>query len=385
MNKHKAYFFYFLTIIIFIIGCKREHKVVNSIEESQNKIETILSDDIKKVSKMKVSSKKVVLNDNYSVSIPQEYDFEEKIYTVENYLEDFKENALIKLAKANETKNITWLSFYTIFGDRGEIATQDLFIFSTSSASNFTIEDLKNETAYISKIYYEDETSIIFEDDSESYHCFSITYDETRHKNLIYTAEISWSKKYLKKDKLDYLVYLLQVSKKFKNQISIEYQYTNWNDYVANKPKLEIDPFTKMLANFEKEIIYFADNKEIIAPRTDENYGLLSLYRSSKEDEVLIESFIEKKGFYDFSGNLYSFFGNYEYSNYSISQNNSIYIIQKENKYDDEIKFTYSVFAKINYKDKTFYIKPSDEIQKLQIDFYAKMFENFTQKINELK
>lgn len=375
--------FFVKKFLVFIVlsaicfnGCKRIVKTDREEDSSMDDIEEVSKSEYQRIMKLKLPLKTVLINKTYSLTIPENYDFEvEKVTPGEVTLGDIDP---VKVDTNSVTVNLA-----DFFISNEKLHSEQVFIIPSADSKQFSIADLKAGDERIDAVYYEDENSIIYSQGETFFTC-NIQYDEEKKCFLVYRAEISWTQKYPKKQKLELAVHLL---KHAKNLMATNYpavKYDSWNDYAQNMPALKINWVNNMFRKVEKELKYFLDTNDQVSPRTPGNYTFVELFSPSQEtlsdfnksiNQVKTNQVIESD--YGSRGIILNLRSQYSYQ---LKEESGCYVVTNTAKMrDGYAAHTFAtVFCPVIYKGRTFILKTDYELTPSNADFFVKMFSYFS-------
>lgn len=385
MDKHKISILILSLFVSISFSCKRESNNETTENQSvQENSELLSKSDIAKLQAKKYKFKKEQLSDGYTLNIPYDYEFEATEFSEDEFEEYFSETTIESIIQLNKAKKINKIDLNSKLNNYyEEVAEQSVYIFSGINDYVLKISDVKKiYSEEIANIYLEDDSSFIFEDKFESLFLFTINYDAKNKKQLFYSAEISWSKHNLKKDKLAYFYFLIKMSKNFLNPNLQNYDYKNWEDYLANNPAIETSIYTDAFKNIEKEYIFMEAN-ETTSFRVGTNYPLLDLFYATNSDEIIFNDFLYNSYEIDTDAEFSNFLKVDKYSDEIIkfTLENNYYLIERIDKnYDDEIIKKYDIIAEIEKGGKKYFLKNSKSLMANELDFYKKIIAYYSKK-----
>lgn len=380
MNLRSSFFknllLYGLLSVLFLTSCKRVVKTDLDEVSSADDIEEVSKAEYQQMMNIKVPLKTVLVDQRYSITIPENSDFEvSKMSSKEIVLGD------IDLTKIDSSfLNVSLNNFFT----RSEgLYSEEVYIVPGNDPKQFSIDDLKASNERIDAVYYEDENSVIYVQ-GDTFFTYSIHYDDMKKCFLFYKGEISWTQKYPKKQKLALSLLLVKHAKSLTATDYPPVKFTSWNDYLQHMPVLEINWINGMFSKIEKELKFFLEPNEQSSPRTPGNYTFVKLFRPSP-DELL--SFY--KGVDQLKANKISETDYYSRPeilrldsqfSYQLREEMGCYVVIASSKNDDgriSRKET-TVFCPVDYKGKTFILKTDKDLSPSDADFFVKMFSYFS-------
>jgi len=381
INLRSNYFFkkFFIFIVLAALcfyGCKRNEKSDDIGDSTVDDIEEVSKAAYQRIFNLKLPLKTVLIAETYSLTIPQNCDFEvEKVTPEEVVLGN------IDLAKVDTS--FLSVNLDDFFSKNDGLYSEQVYIIPSNDPKRFSIADLKSGNERIDAVYYEDENSIIY-DQGETFFTYNIQYNEAKKCLLFYKAEISWTQKYPKKQKLELSVHLLKHAKSLLTTNYPQAKFDSWNDYVNNMPLLELNWVNNMFTKIEKELKYFLDTNDQVSPRTPGNYTFVELFSPPQEtlsdfyksiNQLKTNQVIES----DYSSREVILNIDSRYS-YQLREEAGCYVVSNSAKMRDGYTahtFT-TVFCPVVYKGRTFILKTDKELTPSHADFFVKMFSYFS-------
>jgi len=375
-NFFKNLLLFGLLSALFLTSCKRVVKTGPDEVSSADDIEEVSKAEYQQMMNLKLPLKTVLIDQRYSITIPENRDFEvSKMSSKEIILGN------IDLTKIDSSfLNVSLNNFFT----RSEgLYSEDVYIVPGNDPKQFSIADLKASDEKIDAVYYEDENSIVYSD-GDTFSTYSIQYDSLKKCFLFYKGEISWTQKYPKKQKLELSLLLVKHAKSLMTANYPSVKFTSWNDYVQHMPVLEINWINGMFSKIEKELKFFLEPNEQSSPRTPGNYTFVKLFRPSPDELV---SFY--KGVDQLKANKISETDYYSRPeilrldsqfSYQLREETGCYVVIASSKNDDgRISHAETtVFCPVDYKGKTFILKTDKDLSPSDADFFVKMFSYFS-------
>ncbi|NTE03539.1 hypothetical protein G6M26_07280 [Agrobacterium tumefaciens] len=375
----KSLFCIFL-LALFFWGCKRVVKKDLDEGAVSDDIEEVSKAEYKRVMNLKLPLKTVLINQTLSLTIPENYTFEASKLAQENNLE----GTMGKIDFAKIDTNSIYVALNNFFISNENLYAEGVYIIPENDPKRYTIADLTTGSDRIDGIYFEDENSIIY-NQSDSFFALNIQYDELNKCFLLYKAEMSWTQKFPKKEKLDLFLHLIKHAKNLTSKNFTAEKFTSWNDYVQSMPVLEIKWVNSMLKKIEKELKFFLATDEDVSPRTPGNYTFLKLYNTSPEKALnfyknidLIKANKVKDTERSFSQEVLSLDNQY---NYKLAEEAGCYVISTTST-GNFPRSEVDVYCPIDYKGKSFILKTDKEITASDADFFVKMFSHFKSNIH---
>lgn len=372
----KKFFIFIVLAASCFCACKRIVKTDVSEDPTVDDIEEVSKTDYQRIMNLKQPLKTVLIDQTYSLTIPESCDFEvEKVTPEEVVLGN------IDLSKIDTS--LLSINLGDIFTKYGGLYSEQVYIIPANDPKRFSIADLKAGDKRIDAVYYEDENSIIY-NDGETFFTYCIQYDEVKKCFLFYKAEISWTQKYPKKQKLELSVHLLKHAKSLMTTNYSPAKFESWSDYVQNMPVLEVNWVNNIFTKIEKELKYFLNKDDQVSPRTPDNYTFVALFSPSPEtlrnfnkgiDQIKTNQVIESE--YGSRDEILNLINQYTYQ---LREEAGCYVVSNSTKMRDGYSahtFT-TVFCPVNYKGRTFILKTDKELTPAHADFFVKMFSHFS-------
>ncbi len=361
---------------ICFCGCKRIIKSDDSEDAPVDDIKEVSKTEYQRVMNLKLPLKTVLIDNRYSLTIPENCDFQtEKVTSEEVVLGN------IEVAKIDTSFLSVNLGDFT--SKTEGLYTEQVFIIPSDDAKRFTIADLKKGNERIDYVYYEDENSIIY-DQGETFFTYNIQYDEVKKCYLFYKAEISWTQKYPKKQKLELSLHLLKHAKNLMATIYPPAKFDSWEDYVVNMPVLEVNWVNHMFTKIEKELKYFLDPDDQVSPRTPGNYTFVELFRPSQETLGKFNKSIDEINKNLISESTYGSYKdilrlNSQYD-YQLREEDGCYVVTNSSKVNAGYSANtfITVLCPVHYKGRTYILKTDKELAPSSTDFFVKMFSYFS-------
>ena len=377
----KQNFCYLLLLSLIFLGCKRVVREDDKGVAGADDIEEVSTAEMKKVMDLKLPLKTVLIDKTYNLTIPESNTFSvSKIEPTPG--EEAEKIGKIDLAKISA--GYFSITFDNIFTRHGELYKEEVLIIPENDSKILTIKDVKNQYERADFVYFEDEKSIVFEQ-SDSFFTIHFDYDEAHKSYIFYRAEMSWSKKFPKKQKLNLFLHLLKQAQNLTNTNYTNAKFTSWEDYVQNSPVIKIDALKDIFKKIEKELKVFLEEGEKVAPRTAGNYEFVQLYRATTGNELAFYKFIDAV-----KANKVSELGDSGYGNeifdvrsnsqYKVRQEEGCYVIDFSAKnYSGQVYSSgVTVVCPIEYKSKSFFIRTMDDLTEADADLFIKMFSYFS-------
>jgi len=380
LNFKNTGFLYLVLLCLFVLSCKRIVKVDREEVAGSDDKEEVSTSKMQEVMALKLPLKTVTIDKRYNLTIPQAATFE---FAKIEPQEDAKIDKIgaIDLTKLPEA--YLYVTLNNTFTLHDELYNEYILIFKENDPKRLTIKDIKENFERMDFVYLEDENSIVFEQ-GDSFFTIHFDYDEANKAYIFYKAEMSWSKKYPNKQKVDLFLHLLKQAKNLTNRNYVNTKFTSWEDYVQNSPIIEIEIAKGMFKKLEKELKIFLANDEKVSPRTPGNYTFVSLYRATKPKELAFYKFIDavksnqvsQLADYDFHQEIYNISDG---NDYSVKEQEGCYLISFSSKrFNGEVyKSGITVICPIDYKNNSFFIQTADEILEADADIFVKMFSYF--------
>lgn len=380
LNFKNTGFLYLVLLCLFVLSCKRIVKVDREEVAGSDDKEEVSTSKMQEIMALKLPLKTVTIDKRYNLTIPQAATFE---FAKIEPQEDAKIDKIgaIDLTKLPEA--YLYVTLNNTFTLHDELYNEYILIFKENDPKRLTIKDVKENFERMDFVYLEDENSIVFEQ-GDSFFTIHFDYDEANKAYIFYKAEMSWSKKYPNKQKVDLFLHLLKQAKNLTNRNYVNTKFTSWEDYVQNSPIIEIEIAKGMFKKLEKELKIFLANDEKVSPRTPGNYTFVSLYRATKPKELAFYKFIDavksnqvsQLADYDFHQEIYNISDG---NDYSVKEQEGCYLISFLSKrFNGEVyKSGITVICPIDYKNNSFFIQTADEILEADADIFVKMFSYF--------
>ncbi|TDG37809.1 hypothetical protein EZJ43_01580 [Pedobacter changchengzhani] len=391
MNSYYYSFFKKSLLLLFLLGfvfsgCKRVVKSDDDEGGAIADVESVSKADYEKVTKLKLPLKTVSIDNTYSLNIPANSNFEVTKYDPKDEFAGMIGNIDLATLKT---------SFYDValsnfFTSKEKLYSEDVFIIPHDDANFLTIDKIKKDGEQIENVYYEDENSIVF-DQSDSFSAYTIHYDELKKCYIIYKAEMSWAKKFPKKEKIDLFMHFVKHGKSLTAKTFPMIKFSSWNEYVQNMPTLEIDYVNAVFGKLEKELKFFLEVDESVSPRTEGNYTFVELFNTSTEEALYFYKNIDiikagKVNDADYvSGKQILSLNSRD--KYNLREDSGSYIVNQRYTTEEgkEKVINLTVFHPIDYKNKTYMLKTDTDLGESDVDFFVKMFgyfaKNYTLKI----
>lgn len=366
------------SVFMLLFGCKRIEK-----EDLQNQLlqetASISKEEIQRILNTKVNLESFQVTDEVKMSLPGHYYFQTAFVEKGEYETELTFGKLDLSVKENYSMVELHNSLFVDYSLYDEL----VYVVKEKNQNLLTIEDVKKDYGS-ENIYFEDKNSFVSSADN-SFSTVHFQYDLKTESYLIYVGNLSWSKKFPLDEKLDLAFYFLRNAKNLLNTNFSKQEFT-WKDYVENRPKIEINLVKSMFANFEKEMKVFLDENQSVSPKI-EDYSFVELHRINPNKEIAFFEYLNNLGGYDtVEGNkwlrdiFHRVTGFNSDAKYSILQKGNTSIVEVE-KFDDEGKSygkQYGVFCFFNVDNKAFVLSNKNEMNEEEIDFYVKMFNQFS-------
>lgn len=363
----------------FLMSCERIEKDVLQYNQMSPETASISSQEIQRILNTKVNLESHQVTDDIKFSLPDNYYFQTQL--IEKG-ESEQENTFGKLDFSTKENYSNVELHNSLFIDYS-LYDESVYVVKEKNSNLLTIEDIKKDLGR-ETIYYEDKNSIIFSSD-DSFTTIHFQYDLKSESFLIYTGNISWSKKFPLNEKLDLAFYFLRNAKNLLNTNFSKQEFT-WKDYVENRPKIEINLVKNMFGNFEKEIKAFLDENQSVSPKIDD-YSFVELYRFNPKKETDFFEYLNNLSGYDnveenkWLRDIFNSVTGYEAnSKYKIIQKGNTSIVEVT-KFDEDGKVynkQYGVYCVLNSGNKAFILKNNNEINEKSLDFYVTVFNYFS-------
>ena len=359
-------------LIVSFSNCKRYNSSENSIEIEPEKT-SISKKEVQEVLNLKVNLKNYGETGKYNLAIPSHYYAE----TTE-YGEDSSGLNFGKLTTTTENLIYNIKIKSSLIED--ELVTETITIIKEDNPNLILIKDLKDEVKgepnFPKPFYYEDQNSIIYDDDIK---IILLNYDVSIKSYIIYQAEVSHFAKISVQDKFNLAIHLLKNGKNLLNTNAKSEPFSTWQDYVINFPKAEINVFINQFANITKEVKVFL-NKNERSNIDNQNYFL---YRSNDAMDLEYLKFKDAvksnniAGF-DLPDEIHDDFENifldYEVDfKYNLQQYENVDYFKIDDDYETNRE---KLICHFDYQNKSFYIinKKEDSVNK---NFYITMLNYF--------
>lgn len=372
-------------LILFILigsGCKR---IVKQDDQGQEIPVGSAADEqveIKKIMYLKLPQKSISIDKQYSFSIPAYYLFNVQKVPATDIHDEVK---LGKLDLLTIQDSISLVSFGNVFSKDERMYQHSVAIIPQTDSTLLNLEDIKGDFPNVGAVYFQDENSIIF-DQNDNFVALYLKYDALHKSYIYYKAEMGWSQKLPKQEKLNLFAHLIRNAKNFTNKTDPAVQFSSWTDYVHNMPVIEVNMINRFFKKLEKEMTIFLEEGETIAPRTDGNYELAALSRLSATEQLGFHQFIDAV-----KANKVTELNNTHYTRYvfevnnqnrySLKTNGNCEVITTSRKgYDGTYApGTVSVVCTMDYGNKSFLIKTMvDDLQDSDVDLFVKIFNYFS-------
>lgn len=363
---------------LLMISCERIEK-----EDLQSQLvpekASISKQEIQRILATKANLESFQVEDEVKISLPGHYYFETELIEKSEYSSEI---TIGKLNFAEKAKYSRIELHNSLFMDYS-LGDETIFIVPEKNPNLITIEDIKKDRGR-EIIHYEDKSSLVYSSD-DTFTTVYFQYEEKSQSYLIYEGTITWAKKFPLNEKLDLAFYFLRNAKNMLSTNFAKQEFT-WKDYVENRPKIEINLVKSMFGNFDKEMKVFLDENQSVSPKI-EDYSFVELYRFNPNKEVEFFEYLNNLGGYDdVEGNkwlrdiFHRVIGFNSDAKYSILQKGNTSIVEVE-KFNDEGKSygkQYGVFCVFNVDNKAFVLSNKNEMNEEEIDFYVKMFNQFS-------
>ncbi|SDL57357.1 hypothetical protein SAMN05421820_101784 [Pedobacter steynii] len=367
-------------LILFILigsGCKRIVK--QDAQEVPIVSATDYKAEMKRIMGLKLPQKTIVIDQQYSFSIPAHY-----IFSVQKLVgADVQELGKMDLSALKDS--ISVISFGNVLSKDERLYEQSIMIIPESDSTLLSVEDIKADFPNVETVYFQDENSIIF-DQNDNFIALHLKYDALHKSYIFYKAEMGWSQKLPKEEKINLFSHLIRNAKNFTNKTDPAIQFKSWEEYVRNLPVIEVNMVKRFFKKLEKELVIFLDEGETITPRTEGNYELAALSRLTTNEQLGFLKFIDAV-----KANKVSELNNSDYNRdvfevsnqnkYTLSTDGNSYIINISRRgYDDVFNpATIEVICPIDYRNKSFVLKTMvDDLQATDVDLFVKIFNYFS-------
>lgn len=373
---------YLILFILIGAGCKRVVRQEDQGQENSAFSTTDYKAEIKKVMGLKLPQKTILVDKQYSFSIPAHYIFDVQRLAATELDEDQK---LGKLDLSTSKDSISVVSFGNVFSKEERLYHQSITIIPESDSTLLTVEDIKADFSNVETVYFQDKNSIIF-DQNDNFIGLYLAYDALHKSYIFYKAEMGWSQKLPKEEKVSLFLHLIRNAKNFTNKNGLPVQFSSWEEYAHNLPVIEVNMLNRFFKKLEKEQAIFLEEGETIAPRTEGNYELAALSRLRTNEELGFHKFIDAV-----KANKVSELTNLDYnrdvfdvnsqSKYTLSTDGNCYIIKTSHKDYDGVfaPGTVEVVCLIDYRNKSFILKTMvDDLQTSDVDLFVKIFNYFS-------
>ncbi|WP_136668877.1 hypothetical protein [Flavobacterium sp. H122] len=358
---------------IFFVGCERNEKK-NAGEGIAGKKLEISSGEIQRILNTKANLESSQVSENVRLSLPENYFFRTSTLSKEDVSYSPSISLIVKdSCDYVELKN----PLFAI--NNNQIADEIIFIVKAEKSDLLSVKKMKSDYN-VETVYFEDKNSIVFSDD-DTFSTLHFQYDSKTKNYLIYTGTISWSKKFTQEEKLNQAFYFLRNAK---NLLSPNFtkQEFSWNDYVANRPKIEVNLMKYFFKNFKKEMSGFLNVHEVSSPEYD-SHSFFELYRMPKNGEHLFYSFLNQiqegkfEEAYELKWARELFYTDDKCK--VVPKGNATMIEITELDYDGKIYGTkYMVCSTINKGGQSFLLKTDDDLNEGVTDFFLKMFDYYS-------
>lgn len=377
----KRNFCYLLLLSLTIFGCKRVVREDDKGVAEVDDIEEVSTAEMKKVMDLKLPLKTVLIDKTYNLTIPESNTFSvSKIEPTAG--EEAEKIGKIDLAKISA--GYFSVTFDNIFTRHEDLYKEEVLIIPENDSKILTIKDIKNQYERADFVYLEDEKSIVFEQ-SDTFFTIHFDYDEAHKSYIFYRAEMSWSKKFPKKQKVNLFLHLLKQAQNLTNTNYTKVKFTSWEDYVQNSPIIKVDALKGVFKKIEKELKIFLEEGEKVAPRTSGNYEFVQLYRATTVKELAFYKFIDavkankvsELDDFDSGDEIFNVKSN---GQYKVRQEDGCYVIDFSIKnYSGEVFSSgVTVVCPIEYKGKSFFIRTMKDLTEADSDLFVKMFSYFS-------
>lgn len=372
-------------LILFILmgsGCKRVVKKEDQGQEISAVSATDYKAEMNKIMGSKLPQKTILVDKQYSFSIPAHYIFDVQRVLAGDLEEDQK---LGKLNLSALKDSISVVSFENVFSREERLYHQRIMIIPESDSTLLTVEDIKADFPNVETVYFQDKNSIIF-DHNDNFIALNLKYDALHKSYIFYKAEMDWSQKLPKQEKVNLFSHLIRNAKNFTNKNELPIQFSSWEEYAHNLPLMEVNMLNRFFKKLEKEQTIFLEEGETINPRTEGNYRLAALSRLRTNEELAFHKFIDAV-----KANKVSELTNLDYNRdvfevnnqnrYTLSTDGNCYIIKTSRKGYDEVfaPGTVDVVCLMDYRNKSFILKTMvEDLQAGDVDLFVKIFSYFS-------
>lgn len=372
-------------LILFILigsGCKRVVKQDHQAQEAPAVSEADSKAEMKKIMSLKLPQKTILVDQQYSFSIPAHYIFAVQRLAATELEDDHK---LGKLDLSTLKDSISVISFGNVFSKEERLYHQSIMIIPEADSTLLTVEDIKADFPNVETVYFQDENSIIF-DQNDNFIALYLKYDVLHKSYIFYKAEMGWSQKLPKEEKINLFAHLIRNAKNFTDKNTPAIQFSSWEEYAHNLPLIEVNMLNRFFKKLEKEQAIFLEEGETIAPRTEANYELAALSRLTTNEQLAFHKFIDAV-----KANKVSELTNLDYNRdvfdvnnqnrYTLNTDGNCYIIKTSHKGYDGVfaPGTVEVLCPIDYRNKSFLLKTMvDDLQAGDVDLFVKIFNYFS-------
>ncbi|MEL1252539.1 hypothetical protein AAEO57_02025 [Flavobacterium sp. DGU38] len=372
--KLKNYGQMFFVLFAIFVGCKRVEKTNDSQLAVEKKVE-ISSKEIQRILNTKVNLESNLVTDDVTFSLPDNYYFQTSTIDTKDLGEDAKIGKIdLKTKEGYDMVQLT-NSLFTLT----QLADEYVNVIKDDRPNLLTIEDLKKDRD-IDTVYYENKNSIVFSE-GKTFTTLHFQYDPKTGSYYIYNGEISWSKEISQEDKLDLAFYFLRNAKNLLST-NLTKQEFEWKDYVENRPKFEINMMKYFFKNFNKEINTFLSVGESSAPAYN-GYSFIKLHRITPGKEGLFYDYLNKLAEGKFreayeEGWAKDLF--YSEKQLKITPKGNASVVEITDLYEGKVySREFMVFTIFNQNHKSFILKTDNRLNEKVVDFYAKMFNYYSE------
>lgn len=372
-------------LILFILigsGCKRVVKQEVQGQEIPVVSATDYKAEMNRIMGLKLPQKTILVDKQYSFSIPAHYIFDVQRVLAGDIDEDQK---LGKLDLSALKDSVSVVSFGNVFSKEERLYHQSIMIIPESDSTLLTVEDIKADFPNVETVYFQDKNSIIF-DQNDNFIALNLKYDALHKSYIFYKAEMGWSQKLPKEEKINLFSHLIRNAKNFTKKTDQAIQFNSWEEYARSLPVIEVNMVKRFFKKLEKELVIFLDEGETIAPRTEGNYELAALSRLTTNEQLGFLKFIDAV-----KANKVGELTNLDYnrdvfdvnsqSKYTLSTEGNCYIIKTSHKGYDGVfaPGIVQVVCPIDYRNKSFILKTMlDDLQTSDVDLFVKVFNYFS-------
>lgn len=372
-----------LLLVLIGSGCRRvvrEEKVGESVEE------TVVSEaeykaEMKKVMGLKLPHRTITIDKQHQLRIPGYYNFKLEREAPENYGED----KLGKLELAKVKDSIQVITLASTFSKALRLYDQTILIIPEADAKLITLKDIKSSYEDLETVYFQDENSIVFDEDN-NFVAIHLEYDQAIKSYIYYRAEMSWTQKLPKDQKVNLFYHLIRNAKNLTSKSADNVQFSSWEDYARNLPVLEVNMALSVFKKLGKELKFFLDEGESVFPNADYvDHTFVELFRLDTPQQLHFQKQMD-----GVKVNKVSEFSNdYEQRNvidvnnkglFTIRQDGLCYIIGSRSMLGEGRFGPHSVqiVCPIDYNNKSFVLKSKiDDIGDTESDLFVKMFSYF--------